>query len=149
MTRKQRTFCEEFLKTRNGTEAAKAAGYAHAEIAAVKVRKNPQVQKFLAAADERALAVAAFKKADVLQRLWQMGNLPHEQTKGSVSGQVDALKLLSQLAGWMADGREVDPANRTASLATLDSLIDSSTVNAVGDGIDAGLEQAAKGEAVN
>ena len=94
LTGRQQAFVTEYLKDGNGTQAAIRAGCKpnSAHVTASRWLRKVKVKTTIQEGTNRAAERAEITRAEVLSRLWQLATLPPEQTKGSVGGQVAALK---------------------------------------------------------
>ena len=93
LNHRQALFVSEYLQHGNGTKAAKAAGYSHADVHASRLLRN---EKVIAAITRQrsALVVKTQKKGDVvIDRLWREA----ENMENSDSVRVRALELLGKV----------------------------------------------------
>jgi len=89
LTFKRRAFIEEYLKCWNGAEAARRAGYAHAEVAASRLLRIVKVQKEIQhridekamGADEVLLRLAEQARCDYSDYITVEGAVDLEQLK--------------------------------------------------------------------
>ena len=103
LTRRQLTFCVEFIRTGSATEAARRAGYSDPESDGSRCQKMPEVAAFLAKAslpiskDVDQLIVRAAQRSRAMHDLWQ-----HERDKPDTTRSV-ALLLKLETAAHRAD----------------------------------------------
>jgi hypothetical protein len=116
LNHRQALFVSEYLQHGNGTKAAKAAGYSHADVHASRLLRN---EKVIAAITRQrsALVVKTQKKGDVvIDRLWREA----ENMENSDSVRVRALELLGKVHGiYEAEKKEINVFSG-AFLADLD-----------------------------
>ena len=91
----------------NDTEAARAAGYKNPERSAPKLMANPAIRSAIVE-KQRAIIVASgarigrrLSRLDVLERLLQLADLPPDCTRYNISGQVNALKTIADIEGYV------------------------------------------------
>ncbi len=77
-----------------------------------KPRVRDYMTEYRAAVKEKLIdqEVEALRKLtpsrdQVLNRLWELASLSHEQTRGSIAGQVKALSMISAIEGYIPDRR--------------------------------------------
>ena len=116
LNHRQALFVSEHLEHGNGTKAATAAGYSHADVHASRLLRN---EKVIAAISRQrsALVVKTQKKGDVvIERLWREA----ENMENSDSVRVRALELLGKVHGiYEAEKKEINVFSG-AFLADLD-----------------------------
>ena len=83
-------------------------------------------------ADPSRLAVDKHRRKEqrreqVLDRLWEIANLSPEMTRGSITGQVKALAMITAIEGLIPDRRTVSAHNKSAS-APVPPQIDTAVV---------------------
>lgn len=99
LTRRQLSFCVEFIRTGSATEAARRAGYSDPESDGSKVQKSPEVAAFLAKAalpiskDVDQLIVRAAHRSRAMHELWQ-----HERDKPDTTRSIAQLLKLEMAA---------------------------------------------------
>lgn len=107
-------FAELLMKGESSLEqCAEQAGFTRSM--GRQVRRRPCVLKYMQERRDRLLAelekkeIAGLQKFDlgrdaIITQLWQIANLSATETKGSVTGQVQALNCLSGIFGLIAPG---------------------------------------------
>ncbi len=87
-----------------------------------KPRVRDYMAEYRAAVKEKLVdhEVEALRKLipsreQVLNRLWELAALSHEQTRGSIAGQVKALSMISAIEGYLPDRRSSASAKQTTS----------------------------------
>ena len=91
----------------NDTEAACAAGYKNPERSAPKLMANPAIRKAIAEKQRAIIAASGARigqrltRVDVLKRLIELANLPPDRTRYNISGQVNALKTIADIEGYV------------------------------------------------
>ena len=88
--------------TGNLIAAARAAGYKDPKSAAYKLMKDPKVvtalqtkqESMLHESGEHLARTLPLSRADVIDRLWQLAQLPPEKTNCNIAGQVKAAQAL-------------------------------------------------------
>ena len=95
----------------NDTEAARVAGYKNPERSAPKLMAMPAIRKAIAE-KQRAIIVASgarigrrLSRIDVINRLLELAELPPHSTRFSINGQVNALKAIAEIEGYMLRGQ--------------------------------------------
>lgn len=105
LTRMERLFVQNWKG--NQTDAARSAGYKNPEYSGWKVYNRPIVKKAIqekesAMVRESAkLLVREIRKADITGRLIKLADTSIDETGGSIAGQVNALKVLAEMEGWI------------------------------------------------
>src|SRR5579864_7328769 len=91
--------------TGNLIAAARVAGYKNPRAAAYKLMKDPEVVKALQTKQESMLQESGehlartlpLSRADVIDRLWQLAQVPPEKTNCNITGQVKASQALEEI----------------------------------------------------
>ena len=107
--------------TMNDRQAAEAAGL-NPDTAAY-TKSKPRVRDYMiehrAAVKEKLVdqEAAGLRKLNlgrdqVLARLWELANLSHELTRGSIAGQIKALAMIVAIEGLIPDRRSSPPATQ-------------------------------------
>ena len=118
--------------TMTDQRAAEAAGLNPATAAYTKAKprvraymleQRAAMQKQLAEQDNESLRQINLGREQVLARLWQIANLPPEQTRGNIAGQVKALSMIVAIEGLIPNrfnarpnGQESQPATPPANV---------------------------------
>ena len=93
----------------NDTEAARAAGYKNPERSAPKLMATPAIRKAIQDKQEAIIAAAGakigrrFTDLDIVNRLVELANLNPERTKNTITGQISALKLITEIQGYLVN----------------------------------------------
>jgi Terminase small subunit len=103
LTEKQQVFIAAFRG--NAVAAARAAGYSDPVNSAYQLMNNPIIQyhiqrKQVAMSEESAKLWArelTFCRNDILNRMWEMANLPHQQKEVSFETQLKAMQSLAEI----------------------------------------------------
>ena len=91
----------------NDTEAARAAGYKNPARSAAKLMAIPAVRKAIEEKQKATIKASGAKigrrltKVDVVDRLVELADLPPDRTKGNITGQVNALKAIAEIEGFI------------------------------------------------
>ena len=91
----------------NDTEAARAAGYKNPSQCAAKLMAIPAVRKAIKEKQKAIIAASGAEirrrltTVDVVCRLVGLADLPPERTKGNIMGQVNALRLIAEIEGFI------------------------------------------------
>lgn len=91
----------------NDTEAARAAGYKNPERSAPKLMAMPAIREAIAEKQRAIIAASGatvgrrLSRLDVLKRLIELANLPPDCTRYNITGQVNALKVIAELEGYV------------------------------------------------
>lgn len=112
LTEKQLRFVGAW--TGNLIAAAKTAGYSNPKAAAYKLMRDPEVVKALQAKQESMLQESGehlartlpLSRADVIDRLWQLAQLPPSATNCNVTAQVKAAQALEEIFALNIDRNE-------------------------------------------
>ena len=101
LTLKQEKFLEEFLRCRNGKQAALAAGYAENCAASIALAnlKNPRIASKIREVTERNIAKSEVDAAFVIRELKKVA----EQEDVAQSTKVRALELIAKHLGMLED----------------------------------------------
>lgn len=137
LTKKQQAFCRHFARTRNGREAAAAAGFSvFPETAAVRLLGNPNIQKYLHALEQeteatKAELIAGYRRlafgsvADAVRLLLTSdGDAP-------LDPETLDLFLVSEIKRPKAGGLEIKFFDRQKALDRLSELLGGSTDGAL------------------
>lgn len=112
-------FCHAFLAQEKSDPAAAAKGIGLTPHAGTILYKRPHIQQYLSVYNSAFMERMAEKEVgklfdegisrdSIARRLWALGSLPPERTKGSINGQVEALGELSTLLGFAIAPRDMD-----------------------------------------
>lgn len=121
-------FCHFVMQGKSYTQAALAMGlterdgdiYAHrANVKAYLERFTDRFLERMAMAETRKMMAAGISRDAVAQQLYYLGCMPPEETKGSIDGQVTALKELAELMGFKFDPKQLPETLRRMSEADL------------------------------
>ena len=91
----------------NDTDAARAAGYKNPERSAPKLMANPAIRTAIAEKQRAIIAASGARigrrlsRLDVLERLLQLADLPPDCTRYNINGQVNALKIIADIEGYV------------------------------------------------
>jgi phage terminase small subunit len=96
---REQRFVDHFMG--NATQAAIAAGYSPkgARRAGSRLMKKEHVVAAIEGQRAKASEVAQVTRANVVAQLWQLATLPAQETRGSINGQVRALREISEILG--------------------------------------------------
>ena len=89
------------------TDAARAAGYKNPEKSAPKLMAMPAIRKAIQEKQKAIIAASGARigqrltRVDVLKRLIELANLPPDRTRYNISGQVNALKTIADIEGYV------------------------------------------------
>ncbi len=95
----------------NDTEAARAAGYKNPERSAPKLMATPAIRKAITEKQRAIIAASGTRigrrlsRLDVLKRLIELANLPPHSTRYNINGQVNALKTIAEIEGYLLRGQ--------------------------------------------
>ena len=93
----------------NDTEAARAAGYKNPERSAPKLMAMSAIRKAIQDKQKAIIAAAGakigrqFTNLDLVDRLVELANLDPERTKNTITGQINALKLIAEIQGYLVN----------------------------------------------
>jgi len=96
----------------NDTEAARAAGYKNPDRSAPRLMAIPVVRKAIEEKQKAIIEASGakigrrFAKVDVVDRLVELAELPPERTKNTITGQVNALKVIAEIEGYVINRYE-------------------------------------------
>lgn len=96
----------------NATEAAAIAGYKNPNKSARKLMAMASVRAAIEEKQQAAIGAmgrklgAALSRTDLIQRLLRLADLPPEKTKDSIGGQVNALRVIADIQGWIGSKQE-------------------------------------------
>ncbi|HIR11772.1 MAG TPA: terminase small subunit [Candidatus Fimenecus excrementavium] len=137
LTKKQQAFCRHFARTRNGREAAAAAGFSvFPETAAARLLGNPNIQKYLHALEQeteatKAELIAGYRRlafgsvADAVRLLLTSdGDAP-------LDPETLDLFLVSEIKRSKAGGLEIKFFDRQKALDRLSELLGGNTDGAL------------------
>ena len=85
-------------------------------VRAYMLEHRAAVQQQLVEQDSEEQRRLNLTREQVLARLWEVANLSHEMTRGSITGQVKALSMIVAIEGLIPDRRAVPAQNKSAPL---------------------------------
>ncbi|MBW7968613.1 terminase small subunit [Bradyrhizobium sp. BR 10289] len=132
MTPKQQAFVTEYLKDRNGAQAATRAGYSAktANVKAAALMRLPEVKEAIGIATAEVAEASKITLASCFARLETAYNIA--QAKGNATAMVGAVTALAKLAGLWVEKTE-DIAARDATEAQLAAAVRSSEAKKAGE----------------
>ncbi len=121
MNAKQKAFITEYMKDKNGTQAAIRAGYSErsAYSQASDLLKIPEIMQEIEARQNAAMAAAGITAESVLERINGIAKDPEASDKDKLK----ANELLGRYLGLFTDKVKVDGRVETG-IGKLDSLIE-------------------------
>lgn len=118
---RHQAFIDEYLKDRNGTQAAIRAGYSPkgAHVAAIRVLRNATVQEAIVARTQTVSAITNVTVAGVLEKLQAIYD--GATTDHDWSAAAKAAQLIGQHLAMFTENHRVtvEPSEREARLAAL------------------------------
>ena len=94
------------------TAAARAVGYKNPDRSAPRLMAIPAVRKAIEEKQKAIIEASGakigrrFAKVDVVDRLVELAELPPERTKNTITGQVNALKVIAEIEGYVINRYE-------------------------------------------
>jgi hypothetical protein len=83
-------------------------------VRAYMLEHRTAVQQQLVEQETEGLRQQNLRRQQVLDRLWEIANLPAEMTRGSISGQVKAISMIVAIEGLIPDRRAGSKNNQSA-----------------------------------